>query len=45
MAEAIHKDFKEKMKYARVWGKVNYNGQRVSKDYVMNDGDIIEIHI
>jgi ribosome-interacting GTPase 1 len=45
MAEAIHKDFKSNIKYARIWGRTDYNGLRVPKDYVLKDGDIIEIHI
>jgi len=45
LAEKIHKDFKEKLKYARVWGSKVYDGQMVQRDYVLQDGDIAEIHI
>jgi len=46
MAEAIHKEFREKLKYARLWQKNNnINGIRIPKDYLLQDGDIIEIHI
>lgn len=44
-AEAIHKDFKSKLKYALVWGSAKYNGQRVKRDHILEDGDIIEFHI
>lgn len=45
MAEAIHKEFVQNLKYARIWGRTDYNGLRVPKHYVLKDGDIIEIHI
>ncbi|MBU2497422.1 MAG: TGS domain-containing protein, partial [Proteobacteria bacterium] len=45
LAGKIHKDFKEKLKFARVWGKAVYDGQMVQRDYVLQEGDIAEIHI
>jgi len=45
LAGRIHKDFLEKMKSARVWGKAVYDRQLVQRDYVLQDGDIVEIHI
>lgn len=42
---SIHKDFAEKLKFARVWGPGKYHGQRVQRDYVVQEGDIIEFHI
>jgi len=44
-AEEIHKDFKSKMKYALVWGSGKFDGQRVGQDHVLQDNDIIELHI
>ncbi len=44
-AEAIHKDFRYKLKYAVVWGSGKFDGQRVSQEHVLQDGDIIEFHI
>ncbi len=44
-AEAIHKDFRYKLKYAVVWGSGKFDGQRVSQEHVLQDGDIIECHI
>ncbi len=41
----IHKDFAEKLKYARVWGSSKFPGQRVEQDYVLQDKDIVEFHI
>jgi ribosome-interacting GTPase 1 len=44
-AEALHKDFYENLKYAVVWGSGKYDGQRVSKGHILQDGDIVEFHI
>jgi len=44
-AEALHKDFYQKLKYAVVWGSGKYDGQRVSKGHVLQEGDIVEFHI
>jgi ribosome-interacting GTPase 1 len=45
MAAAIHKDFARQLKYARVWGATKFSGQRVQRDYVVQEGDVIELHI
>ncbi|NTV57732.1 MAG: TGS domain-containing protein [Deltaproteobacteria bacterium] len=45
LAEKVHRDFKEKLKYARVWGKSVYAGQMVQRDYTLQDGDVVEMHI
>ncbi len=43
-ARAVHKDFAENLKFARVWGTSVFDGQRINKDYVLQDKDIIEQH-
>ncbi len=43
-AEAIHKDFGEKLRYARLWGRNEYQGQMIGRDHVLEDGDIVELH-
>jgi ribosome-interacting GTPase 1 len=45
LASKIHKDFTKKLKFARVWGGAVFDGQMVQKDYVLQDGDVTEIHI
>ena len=45
MAESIHKDFAHQLKYARIWGSGKFDGQRVQRDYIVQEGDIIEVHI
>jgi len=44
-AESLHKDFRSKLNYAVVWGSGKYDGQRVSRGHVLQDGDIIEFHV
>ena len=43
-AKEIHKDFAQKLNYARVWSKEKYDGQRVMRDYVLEDEDVVELH-
>jgi len=45
LAEIIHKDFVQHLKYACIWGSGKFDGQRVQKDYVLHDKDIVEYHI
>lgn len=45
MAKTVHKDFSQKLKFARIWGQGKYQGQKVNHDYVLQDEDIIELHI
>lgn len=44
-AVEVHKDFGQKLKYARVWGSGKHDGIMVSRDHVLEEGDIIELHI
>jgi small GTP-binding protein len=45
LAELIHKDFIINLKYARIWGSAKFDGQRVHKDYVLHDRDVVEYHL
>jgi ribosome-interacting GTPase 1 len=44
-AEAVHKDFRARLKYARLWGSGKHDGIMVKRDHVLQDGDIIELHV
>jgi len=44
VAGVLHRDFAEKLKYAKVWGSSAFPGQRVSWDFRLKDGDIIEVY-
>jgi uncharacterized protein len=43
LAEMIHKDFVAKLRYARIWGGAVRDGQMVQRDYVLRDGDVVEL--
>lgn len=45
MARAVHKDFKEKLNYARVWNTKGLDGLRVTRDYLLEDEDTVELHL
>ena len=44
-AGKVHKDFAQKLKIAKVWGEDVFDGQMVQRDYVLQDGDVVELHI
>jgi ribosome-interacting GTPase 1 len=44
MAGLVHKDFLESLKFARVWGTAVHDATVVKGDYVLHDGDIVELH-
>ena len=44
LASYIHKDLAQKLKSARIWGSKEYmDGQHVSRDYQIQDEDVIEL--
>jgi ribosome-interacting GTPase 1 len=45
VALSIHKDFVAKLRYAKIWGFGKFDGQMVKRDYLVNEGDVIELHI
>ena len=45
LAELIHKDFVKNLKYSCIWGSTKFDGQRVQKDYVLHDRDVVEYHL
>jgi ribosome-interacting GTPase 1 len=45
LAEMIHRDFVNNLKYACIWGSAKYEGQRVQRDYILHDRDVVEYHI
>ncbi len=44
VARAIHKELAERFAYARVWGSSEFPGQRVERNYIVRDGDLLEFH-
>ena len=43
-ALGLHKDFAE-FKFARIWGPEWHDGQPVSRNDVIYDGDVVEFHL
>ncbi len=44
-AGTVHKDFPKKLKSAQVWGSSRFDGQAVAHDYVLEDGDVVELQV
>jgi ribosome-interacting GTPase 1 len=44
-ARVVHKDFAEKLNYARLWRTDVYNGLMVNRDQPLEDEDILELHL
>jgi len=44
-AAAVHKDFARNLKFARIWGSGKHDGVMAKRDHILQDGDIIELHI
>jgi ribosome-interacting GTPase 1 len=42
-ASKVHQDFVKNLKSARVWGSSAFDGQKVPRDYVLHDEDIVEL--
>jgi ribosome-interacting GTPase 1 len=45
MAGQVHKDYIEGLKFARVWGSAVHDGTVVKGDYVLQDRDVVELHM
>jgi ribosome-interacting GTPase 1 len=44
VARLVHREMAASLRYARVWGSAKFEGQQVGKDYVVSDGDVLELH-
>jgi hypothetical protein len=44
VAEKVHREFVDNLKYARVWGEGKADGIMVPRDFVISEGDILELH-
>jgi small GTP-binding protein len=44
-AASVHKDFAARLKYARLWGSGKHDGIMVKRDHILQDGDVIELHL
>ncbi len=44
VAGLVHKDIAASLKFARLWGSGAFDGQQVSGDHPVADGDVLELH-
>lgn len=44
LASAIHRDLEKGLKFAKVWGHGKIDGLMAGRDFVLDDGDIVELH-
>ena len=45
VARLVHKDFAKSLKFARIWGSGQFDGQQVGPEHSVADGDIVELHL
>ncbi|MDH3262306.1 MAG: 50S ribosome-binding GTPase [Acidimicrobiia bacterium] len=44
VAELVHRDIAESLKFARLWRTGVYEGQHVGGEHTLVDGDVVELH-
>lgn len=44
-ARSVHKDFADKLNYARLWRRDVFTGQMANRDQVLEDEDVVELHL
>ncbi len=44
LAGVVHRELAETLKFAKVWGKGKTDGLVVARDFILDDGDIVELH-
>ncbi len=44
-AAEVHRDLGRQLKSARVWGTGVHDGQTVSRDHVLHEGDVVELRV
>jgi len=45
LAGKVHRDFLDTFDSARIWGSGKFEGQTVDREHVLEDGDLVEIHL
>jgi ribosome-interacting GTPase 1 len=45
LAGQVHKDYLQQLKFARVWGTAVHDATAVKGDYVLQDKDVVELHM
>jgi ribosome-interacting GTPase 1 len=45
VANRVHRDIAEDLKFARIWGRKVFDGQQCGPDHPVEDGDLVELHL
>lgn len=45
LCKVVHKDFAEKLRFARLWREGSFQGIQVHRDHDLQDRDVIELHM
>jgi len=45
VARLVHREIASDLKFARMWGKSVYDGQQTGPEHLVEDGDVIELHL
>jgi hypothetical protein len=45
LAELVHNDYAKNLKFGKAWGSAVHDGTMVKGDYILNDKDVVELHV
>jgi ribosome-interacting GTPase 1 len=45
VARLVHKDIARSLRFARIWGSGQFDGQQVGPEHQLADGDVVELHV
>jgi ribosome-interacting GTPase 1 len=45
VARLVHREIAKDLKFARIWGKNVYDGQQTGPEHLLEDGDVVELHL
>lgn len=45
LASAVHREFVQKLRFARAWGRGKPDGVMIARDQELDDRDIVELHV
>jgi ribosome-interacting GTPase 1 len=45
VARMVHREVADGLKFARIWGRNVYDGQQTGPEHLVEDGDVVELHL
>ena len=45
VAQRVHQDLAQTLRFARIWGSGEFDGQQVGPEHPVADGDVVELHV